>query len=275
LLDLYDARRDVCARLDTMLLGGGAYALPVRWLPEADGTVDQEAWIGAFRALLEACRSKGGRLFTTRVVREQAGLDPAVAAARATAFRAVLEKLGFTCESGRLEFRILLDEAIARLEASVPVPCLSWRSIESAPGPDIERAAGLLKAAAEGDPDSDPEDDALAFLLARREDRDLALTPDALQIGSVDGNDVAILAASVMPRSGWCSHYYLGILPAYRGRGLGVEVMLHGFRSMRAMGGREYHDGTDARNVAALSLFRRLGCTPQIVMEQWKFTTGS
>jgi ribosomal protein S18 acetylase RimI-like enzyme len=75
-----------------------------------------------------------------------------------------------------------------------------------------------------------------------------------------------------MPRSGWRGHYYLGLLPAYRGRGRGVEVMLHGFRTMRAMGGRECHDGTDARNQAALSLFRRLGCAPQIVMEQWKLS---
>jgi ribosomal protein S18 acetylase RimI-like enzyme len=255
-----------------MFLGGGAYALPVRWIADAGGTPDQGDWIEAFRAGIEGCRSKGGRLITTRLVREQVGLDPAVAAARATAFQVILERLGFAHESGRLEFRVPLEEAIARLEPSAAPPRLSWISIETAPGPGIERAAQVLKAAAEGDPDSDPEDDARGFLLARCDDKDLALPPEALQIGSCEGTDAAIVAASVMPRTGWCSHYYLGILPAYRGRGLGVEVMLHGFRTMRAMGGREYHDGTDARNHAALSLLRRLGSAPQIVMEQWKLT---
>jgi ribosomal protein S18 acetylase RimI-like enzyme len=255
-----------------MSLGGGTHALPVRWIADAGGTPDQDDWIEAFRTSIDACRSKGGRVITTRLVREQVGLDPAVAATRATAFQVILERLGFAHESGRLEFRVPLEEAIARLEVLAAPPRLSWISVEIAPGPGLERAARVLKAAAEGDPDSDPEDDALGFLLARRDDKDLALTPEALQIGSREGNDAAIVAASVMPRTGWCSHYYLGILPAYRDQGLGIEVMLHGLRTMRAMGGREYHDGTDARNLAALSLFRRLGCAPQIVMEQWKLT---
>ena len=270
MIELHDTRQEVCARLGTMPLGGGVYALPVRWIGDAGATPDPEDWVRALRAGIEACRSNGARVITTRLVREEVGLDAAVAATRAAAFRVILERLGFAYASGRLEFRVPLEEAITRLEAVATPRRLAWNSIETAPGPGIERAARVLKAAAEGDPDSDPEDDALGFLLARLDDNDLAQAPEALQIGLVDGSDAAIVAASVMPRTGWCSHYYLGILPAYRGRGLGVEAMLHGFHTMRAMGGREYHDGTDARNRAALSLFERLGCAPQIVMEQWK-----
>jgi hypothetical protein len=174
LIDLHDARQEVCARLDTMFLGGGAYALPVRWIADAGGTPDQGDWIEAFRAGIEACRSQGGCLITTRLVREQVGLDPGVAAARATAFQVILERLGFAHESGRLEFRVPLEEAIARLEPS---------------------AAQALKAAAEGDPDSDPEDDACGFLLAWCDDKDWALPPEALQIGSCDGTDARNHAA--------------------------------------------------------------------------------
>jgi len=253
-----------------MPLGGGSFALPINWIADARGTPDQEDWIGAFRGAMEACRAKGARLITARLVRERTGLDPVVAAARASALQSILERLGFAYESRRLEFRVPLEEAIARLESLAGPPRLSWISIETAPGPGIERAAGVLKAAAEGDPDTDPEDDARGFLLARREDEDLVLPPEALQIGRVGGSDAAIVAASVAPRFGWCSHYYLGILPAYRGQGLGLEAMLRGFHAMRVMGGRKYHDGTDARNRGALSLFRRLGCTPETVMEQWR-----
>jgi ribosomal protein S18 acetylase RimI-like enzyme len=269
-MELHDTRRELCAKLDTMSLGGGSFALPVCWMADARGTPDQEDWMVAFRASIEACRAKGARLFTTRLVRAQAGLDPGVAAMRATGFQSVLERLGFTPESERLEFRVPLAEAIARFESLASPPRFSWISIATAPGPGIERAARVLKAATAGDPDSDPEDDALGFLLARRDDEDLTLTPDALQIGLIDGSDAAIVAASVVSRTGWCSHYYLGLLPAYRGQGLGIEAMLHGFHTMRAMGGREYHDGTDARNHGAMSLFHRLGCAPAIVMVQWR-----
>lgn len=270
MIELHNARLEVCARLSTMWLGGGHYALPVGWLRGASGAPDHDDWVQAFRTGIEECRAKGARVITTRIVREEVGPDSAVAPVRAAAMRSIVESLDFRHESDRLEFRIPLEEAITRLEASAPPPRLTWISIETAPGPDLDRAARVLKAAAEGDPDSDPEDDALGFLLAHRDDTDLALTPEALQIGMVDGHDAAIVVASVMPRSGWCSHRYLGILPAYRGQGLGVEVMLHGFRAMRALGGRQYHDGTDARNRGALSLFRRLGCAPEIVMEEWR-----
>jgi ribosomal protein S18 acetylase RimI-like enzyme len=271
-IELHNTQEEVCAKLDTMWLGGETYALPFGWRRGAGGTPDHEDWVRGFQAGIEACRAKGARVITTRVVREETGLDPAIATERAAAFRAVLQTLGFAHDSDRLEFRVPLEEAMVRAEALAGSPRLSWISVETAPGPALERAAGVLKAAGVGDPHFDPEDDAIGFLLARREDTDLALTPEALQIGMLEGNDAAIVVASVMPRTGWCSHYYLGLLPAYRGQGLGLEVMLHGFRTMRAMGGRNYHDGTDARNRGALSLFRRLGCSPEIVMEQWKLT---
>ena len=78
-----------------MSLGGGVYALPVRWIADAGGTVDQDDWIDAFRTSIDACRSKGGCVITTRLVREQVGLDLAVSATRATALQVILERLGF------------------------------------------------------------------------------------------------------------------------------------------------------------------------------------
>jgi ribosomal protein S18 acetylase RimI-like enzyme len=137
-------------------------------------------------------------------------------------------------------------------------------------GPELERAAELMRAAGEGDPDFDQDDDTLGFLLARREDPTLALGPESLMIGALDGTPAAVVASSVRPSTGWCSLYYMGVLPAFRGRRLGHEVMLRGLRALQAMGGRTYHDGTGSGNEPALSLFRRIAGQPARVLEQWR-----
>ncbi|HUX40238.1 MAG TPA: GNAT family N-acetyltransferase [Rectinemataceae bacterium] len=109
---------------------------------------------------------------------------------------------------------------------------------------------------------------ALADLEAGKEGA--AEVPERLQVGSSDGHPAAILALMSRPADGWSTIYYLGVLPAFRGRGLGAEAMLHGLTSLKAMGGRTYHDGTGSRNAAARSLFARLGQPPFLVMEEWR-----
>jgi ribosomal protein S18 acetylase RimI-like enzyme len=84
------------------------------------------------------------------------------------------------------------------------------------------------------------------------------------------GDPAAVLALMVDPSDGWSTIYYLGVLPAYRGRGFGVAAMLRAFHSLKAMGGKVYHDGTGARNAAAQALFARLGRPPFRVMEEWR-----
>jgi GNAT superfamily N-acetyltransferase len=69
---------------------------------------------------------------------------------------------------------------------------------------------------------------------------------------------------------GWSTIHYLGVLPEFRGRGLGAESMLRGLGCLKAMGARVYHDGTGLRNAAARALFARLGKQPFRVMEEWR-----
>jgi ribosomal protein S18 acetylase RimI-like enzyme len=84
------------------------------------------------------------------------------------------------------------------------------------------------------------------------------------------GAPAAVLALMAYPSDGWSTIYYLGVLPAFRGRGFGAEAMLHAFRCLKAMGGKTYQDGTGSRNAAARSLFARLGRPPFRTMEEWR-----
>jgi ribosomal protein S18 acetylase RimI-like enzyme len=68
----------------------------------------------------------------------------------------------------------------------------------------------------------------------------------------------------------WSTIYYLGVLPAFRRRGFGAAAMLQGFRSLKAMGGKIYHDGTCSGNAGAQALFAHLGRPPFRIMEEWR-----
>ncbi len=272
MIELTDRRGHVCAKLDLISLDGSLYALPVRWIPDALGEPDPVEWTAAFRKLIEEARGKGARAIDTRVSRMQSNVEYNLTTMRANAFEAILRGLGFVQTEGRVEFRVPLPIAIRMLERVAKPPRLTWIQVATEPGPEIERAARVLDAVAVGDPNSSPDDDALGFLLSRRQDDQLALTPEAVQIGVLDGKDVAVIAVSVMPDSGWCSHSYLGVIPELRRQGLGVEAMLHGLYAMRTLGGLQYQDGTGSRNEAALALFRIIDTDPDSVMEEWRLS---
>ena len=54
---------------------------------------------------------------------------------------------------------------------------------------------------------------------------------------------------------------FMGLLPAFRGRGLGRHVHRRGMALLRAQGGTLYHGGTSASNGAMIRLFEQHGCT--------------
>ncbi|MDH5673021.1 MAG: GNAT family N-acetyltransferase [Myxococcales bacterium] len=189
--------------------------------------------------------------------------------ARAAWQRNVLEGLGFEQQAKRVEYRLPLVDAIARLEAFHSAARLRWIPIETKPGKELERAAGVLSAVHAGSPGSSEDDDPLEHLLSRQIDAERSLPPQSLQIGVLDEREVALVAPSVAPATGWSSLYTVGVLPAYRRQRLGAEAVLHGLRAMLSMGGITYHDGTDANNHAMLTLFDKMDAPRYRKMEQW------
>ena len=126
----------------------------------------------------------------------------------------------------------------------------------------MEHAARLLKVCSLETPIPIRMRTLFGFLLARRDDPALLLTPECLQIARWEGREATIMVISGKPDSGWCSFYYLGVMPQCRRQGFAQEAMLRGFELMQRLGGHEYHDGTAAENHAALALFDSLGAEP-------------
>ncbi len=257
------------ARSELLSLGAHMAAIRLTWLPGATGVPEAGPWRDAIAAHARECRERGVRVIETRVVTDEVAAGPD-GPGRATAHRERCREAGFRECDRRHEFLVPLADALAAVAATAGEERLEWRCVATTPGAELQRAAALLAAVAVGDPDADPEDDALGFLLSRREDADARVTPESLQVGSLDGADAAIVAPTVWPVTRTGSLTYMGVLPEFRGRGLGAEVMRHGLQALHDMGAFRYHDGTSSRNAPALALFRRIAARPSRVQEQWR-----
>ncbi|HUX38530.1 MAG TPA: GNAT family N-acetyltransferase [Rectinemataceae bacterium] len=259
-----------CASISCIQEDGMAWALRVVWNEGVVGLPEARAWNEAIESTLAECARLGAAFVDSRVITASEGVDEGLASARASMHRDSLILHGFERGEDRFEYRMDLGKALATLEAGKMGHRLAWECVDAGKASELARAASLLCQASVGDPASHPDDDATGFLEALFRKEGAAEVPERLQVGSSDGHPAAILALLSRPADGWSTIYYLGILPAFRGCGLGVEAMLHGLTSLKAMGGRTYHDGTGSRNAAARSLFARLGQPPSLVMEEWR-----
>jgi mycothiol synthase len=61
----------------------------------------------------------------------------------------------------------------------------------------------------------------------------------------------------------------VGVLPDWRGRGLGRELLRWGVSHLRAGGAGRIHVTVEARNEFALGLYRRNGFVPEIEWPHW------
>lgn len=270
MIEATNDRGAVCARVRPLCEDGKAWGLAVSWGDTAKGLPTETTWAAAIDAGIAACEDEGAASISSRVIVSASGTPEELVAARAAMHREALTARGFRIRGERIEWRQSLDDALAALPESHGQPTLSWRPVDVDDEADMAQAVDLLTAAREGDPDSDPADDARGFIDALLEDETAAQAPERVQIGSCGGIPAVILLLTVDPSDGWASISYLGVLPAFRGRGIGRGAMAHGLRCMKAMGGQVYHDGTRVTNAAARALLSSLGSPPYRVMEEWR-----
>ena len=265
-----------CASISVFEEDGRAWAMAVSWKKGVDGLPDEGAFRQAIESSVKECKEKGALYIDSRVVTATEGVDEALTAARAALHRDSLSARGFKRDEDRVEYRMDLADALTALDAldvRKRAAELVWNCVDAESESALARAAGLFLKASEGDPASHSDDDAMGFLRVLIGDKETVQAPERLQIGMCGDDPAAVLALMVRPSDGWSTIYYLGVLPAFRRRGFGRAGMLQAFHSLKAMGGKIYHDGTGSGNAAARALFARLGRPPFRVMEEWRLKT--
>jgi GNAT superfamily N-acetyltransferase len=248
--------------------------LQLRWSGDSPALPSPAAWRDALDVVLGDAHRAGIHRVEARVVTRDADRDEALIAARAASARAALTARGFVHDDGRAEFRLPLDrDHVARfVDAHAARDPFAWDALAPAGAVDFARAAAAMQAASVGDPMSSPDEEAAAAIREALADASLTHDPMGVQVGALDGADAAFVMAQVSPTTGWSRITYLGVLPAFRGRGLGAFVHARGLSLARTLGGRLYVGGTSTRNAPMLALFQKLGAEEFRTMERWTIT---
>jgi ribosomal protein S18 acetylase RimI-like enzyme len=176
-----------------------------------------------------------------------------------------LKEWGFSKLQERIEYRRNLSELPK--EEGTPIVWSALLSLESS---SLKEAAELLSIVAEGDPNFDPQADALSELQADLNDSTLTTGTECIHIGCINGEAAAFIFAQVAPKNKWSRITYMGIAPKFRRKGLGKWVHRHGFEMMRNQGGLLYHGGTTTENLSMIHLFELHGCKVYRKMQEWK-----
>jgi GNAT superfamily N-acetyltransferase len=259
-----------CGSINVFPEDGQTWGLFVSWKKGVNGVPNERAFTEAIELSIKECKEKGARYIGSRVVTMTEGVDETLTAERAALLRVSLSTRGFKQCGDRVEYRMDLTDALARLGEQETASELVWNCVDTDSEPSLAQAAGLLKQASEGDPSSHSSDDAMGFLRGLIEEKETVQAPERIQIGMCGSNPAAVIALMVNPSDGWSTIYYLAVLPPFRKRGFGTAAMLQGLDSLKAMGGMIYHDGTSAENAAARALFAHLDHSPFRVMEEWR-----
>lgn len=238
-------------------VGGGTVIL-TRLVQRADANLRRGEIRDLVRAAIVRAVEHGAREIITRPRAD--GLT--------APYRAALEMEGFRCLGERVEYCAPLSE----LPGEVAGP-FEWRSMAEV---GIDFAASMLARVGEGDPHGlQPGENPLDALRGYLAEPGLTSSPDCVQIGYLGDRPVAFVCAQMSPTTGWSRISYMGVIPEARGQGLGRFVHLHGLSMLRAQGGKTYHDGTAADNIAMLSLFERHGCREHERMSEWRWAAGA
>lgn len=231
-------------------LWAGAFALLIR--PEGEAAGVAEAWSGAIAQAVDAAKAQGAQELQSRIGAKDGALAKA------------LKAQGFALRAERVEY----EAPVAALPGEEGSP-LVWSAMPSMDPGVLASTAAFIRAVAEGDPDLDPSEDTLALLTDYLTDRDFDSGPEAVQIGSVGEALAALVIAQVREADGWGRITYMGLLPAFRGQGLGAWVHRHGFAMLKAQGASHYRGGTLAQNQPMRRLFAAHGCQEVAALQEW------
>jgi hypothetical protein len=180
----------------------------------------------------------------------------------------LLPKLGFKKKSERIEFKKSVDE----LPSDDGSP-IKWKNAEEL-GWGPQEIAKTFKKVAEGDPDTDPNEDPLLFIHDFLSDSVLTSGLQCIHLGFVDGEIAAFTVVQVNPKTGWSRISYMGLMPQFRKQSLGRWVHSYSFKIMKSEGGKVYHGGTTSTNARMIRLFENSGCDKFCEMEEWNYTLG-
>lgn len=178
----------------------------------------------------------------------------------------LLPKLGFAKKSDRIEFKKSVDE----LPSDDGSPII-WKTAEELNWKP-EAVAKTLKQVAEGDPDTDPNEDPLLFIQDFLADPVLTSGLRCIHIGFFENEIAALTVVQINPKTGWSRISYMGIVPKFRMKNLGNWVHRYSFKVMKAESGKLYHGGTTSTNVGMIKLFEKNGCSRFCEMEEWVYS---
>jgi GNAT superfamily N-acetyltransferase len=176
----------------------------------------------------------------------------------------VLAHFGFKKLNERVEFRT----PISKLPNEEGTP-LVWHPMQDKSDASIQHHGQLLEACGQGDPDWSPDDNAFELLKEYLSDSALNGAASCVQVGFYQEKSAAMVVAQVNPTTGWSRITYMGIMPEFRGKGLGRWVHRHGFSMLREQGGEIYHGGTLVKNAPMRKLFEAHVCTEFQRLEEW------
>lgn len=242
------------AALTVERLWDGVYYLD-RMTPSRNlGDAPAEIWVSLFDQALMLGRALNAKGFQLRTTTHQ----------DSTQFIQTLSARGSMKKHDRIEFRSPIED----LPGDQGSP-IEWKSIESLSLETLKNVGALIHQVGVGDPDYDPKDDPVAILKSYLADPVMTSSPNCIHLGYLEGRKMAIVIAQINPKTGWSRLTYMGMLPEFRGQGLGKWVHRHGFKMMREQGGTLYHGGTVSINERMLKLFQEHGCKEYRRMQEW------
>jgi ribosomal protein S18 acetylase RimI-like enzyme len=241
------------SKIKLIRLWGGTYGIE-RQIESPSPSVPD--WVALIEEALAQAQGLGAQDILFRLI--EAPDSPALSAA--------LPLLDFRKKHDRLEFRASLETLPDDRESPI-----TWRPVVSLGEWTLEDAARFVEEVRIGDPDFDPSENTRTWMEDWLNDPVLTSGANCLEVGFVDGQPVALVVSQINPKTGWSRITYMGMIPSYRGRGLGAWVHRHGFAMLKAQGGALYHGGTVATNRAMIRLFELHGCPLYRRMEEWTY----